>query len=112
MATVCAARCGARKLPPQRETVEYVLKKFGKEAAEEGTEKLAAKTEALAVKHGDEVLVAVKKTGPRGLKLIDDAGANGHEAARLLGRFGDEARPIVSDPARLALAGKVRRRRG
>jgi hypothetical protein len=96
----------AQKTAAARETVEYVLKKFGKEAADEGAEKLAAKTEALAAKHGDEVLAAAKKTGPRGLKLIDDAGANGHEAARLLGRFGDEARPIVGDPARLALASK------
>jgi hypothetical protein len=104
--SACAQPALAQKTAAARETVEYVLRKFGKEAADEGAEKLAAKTEALAARHGDLVLVAVKKTGPRGLKLIDDAGANGQEAARLLARFGDEARPIVSDPARLALAGK------
>jgi hypothetical protein len=97
---------GSGKAQAVKETVEYVLRAFGKEAAQEGSEKLAAKTESLALKHGDEVLTAVRKTGPRGLKLIDEAGANGHEAARLLGKFGDEARPIVSDPARLALASK------
>jgi hypothetical protein len=89
-----------------KETIEFVLEKFGKEAAAEGSEKLAAKTEALAMKHGDEVLTAVRKTGPRAIKLIDEAGANGPEAARLLGKFGDDARAIVSDPARLALAGR------
>jgi hypothetical protein len=89
-----------------KETIEFVMEKFSKEAAAEGSEKLAAKTEALALKHGDEVLAAVRKTGPQGIKLIDEAGANGQEAARLLGKFGDEARPIVSDPARLTLAGK------
>jgi len=89
-----------------KETIEYVLAKFGKEAAAEGSEKLAAKTESLVVKHGDEVLAAVRKTGPQGIKLIDEAGANGHEVARLLGKFGDDARGIVRDPARLALAGK------
>src|SRR5688572_25683112 len=80
-----------------KETIEFVLEKFGKEAAAEGSEKLAAKTEALALKHGDEVLAAARKTGPQGIKLIDEAGTNGHEAARLLGKFGDEARSIVSD---------------
>jgi hypothetical protein len=106
LATVCAQPAAAQKAKAAKETVEYVLKKFGKEAAQESSEKLAAKTEALAIKHGDEVFAAVKKTGPRGLKLIDEAGPNGQEAARLLGKFGDEARPIVSNPSRLALAGK------
>jgi hypothetical protein len=89
-----------------KETIEFVVEKFGKEAVEEGSEKLAAKTEALALKHGDEVLTAVRKSGPRAIKLIDEAGPNGAEAARLLGKYGDEARAIVSDPARLTLAGK------
>lgn len=94
------------KTQVMKETIEFVMEKFGKEAAAEGSEKLAAKTEALALKHGDEVLTAVRKTGPRAIKLIDEAGANGGEAARLLGKYGDEARGIVSDPARLTLAGK------
>jgi hypothetical protein len=94
------------KTQAAKETIEYVLKKFGKEAAQEGPERLAAKTESLAMRHGDEVFAAVKKTGPSGLKLIDEAGPNGHEAARLLGTFGDEARSIVGNPSRMALTGK------
>jgi hypothetical protein len=105
-AGVAAPARASSKAQAVKETIEFVLEKFGKEAVEEGTEKLAARTEALALKHGDEVLTAVRKTGPRAIKLIDEAGPNGAEAARLLGKFGDEARPIVSDPARLALAGK------
>ncbi len=96
----------AGKAQAVKETVEYVLQKFGKEAAEEGRERLAAKTESLATRHGDDVFAAAKKTGPRGLKLIDEAGPNGPEAARLLGKFGDEASAVVGNPSRLALAGK------
>jgi hypothetical protein len=96
----------AGKAQAVKETVEYVLEKFGKEAAEEGRERLAAKTESLASRHGDDVFAAVKKTGPRGLKLMDEAGPNGPEAARLLGKFGDEASAVVGNPSRLALAGK------
>jgi hypothetical protein len=106
VATCAEQALAAGKAQAAKETIEYVLKKFGKEAAQEGPERLAAKTESLAVRHGDEVFAAVKKTGPRGLKLIDEAGPNGHEAARLLGKFGDEARSIVTNPSRMALAGK------
>ena len=96
----------AGKAQAVKETVEYVLEKFGKEAAKEGRERLAAETESLATRHGDEVFAAVKKTGPRGLRLIDEAGPHGPEAARLLGKFGDEAAAVVGNPSRLALAGR------
>jgi hypothetical protein len=105
-AGVAAPALASSKSQAVKETIEFVLEKFGKEAAAEGSERLAAKTEALALEHGDEVLTAVRKTGPRAIKLIDEAGANGGEAARLLGKYGDEARGIVTDPARLTLAGK------
>jgi hypothetical protein len=105
-AGVAAPALASSKAQAVKETIEFVLEKFGKEAAAEGSEKLAARTEALALKHGDEVLTAVRKSGPRAIKLIDEAGPNGAEAARLLGKYGNEARGIVSDPARLALAGK------
>jgi hypothetical protein len=106
LGTVCVRPAVAQKTKAVKETIEYVLEKFGREAAEEGAEKLAAKAEALALKHGDEVLVAFRKTGPRALKLIDEAGSSGQEAARLLANFGDDARQIVGNPARMSLAGK------
>jgi hypothetical protein len=96
----------AGKAQAVKETVEFVLKKFGKEIGEEGRERLAAQTESLATRHGDEVFDAVKKTGPRGLKLIDEAGANGPDAARLLSKFGDDVAAVVGNPSRMALVGK------
>jgi hypothetical protein len=106
LAEISAQPAAAQKTKAAKEAVEYVLQKFGKEAAAEGAERLATKTEALAIKHGDEVFAAVKKTGPRGLKLIEEAGPGGQDAARLLGKFGDDARAVVGDPAALSLAGK------
>jgi hypothetical protein len=42
------------KTKAAREAAEYLVRKFGKEVAEEGVETLSRKIEILAVKHGDE----------------------------------------------------------
>lgn len=57
-----------------RKTIEYVSRKFGGEAAEQGTETLARKIEILAAKYGDEGLGAVRKVGSRTFRLVDEAG--------------------------------------
>ena len=74
-----------------REVAEYVVKKFGKEAGEEGVELLAKKIETLAVRHGDEVFEAVRKVGPRAIRYAEEAGENGPRAIGLMARFGDDA---------------------
>jgi hypothetical protein len=89
-----------------KEAAEYVMKKFGKEAAEEGVETLAKKVEALAVRHGDEVFDAVRKVGPRALRLADEAGEHGLSAIRLMAKYGDKATWIVAQPKRLSLVAR------
>src|SRR5207253_2120829 len=85
------------------ELAEYVMSKFGKEAAEVGLEKLTVRIEALAVKYGDDALKAVRSVGPRGLRLIEEAGENSTKVIQLLGRHGDKALWIVENPGRLGL---------
>jgi hypothetical protein len=80
-----------------REAAEYVLKKFSREAAEETVETLASKMERLALQNGDEVFEAARKVGPDALRLVDEAGEHGPQAAKLLGRMGDDAVSIVRD---------------
>jgi hypothetical protein len=89
-----------------REIAEQVLKKFGKEAAEEGTEKFAVKVETLATRHGDEALDAVKKVGPKAVRVIEEAGANGTQAAKLLARYGDDGAWLARQPGALPLYAK------
>jgi hypothetical protein len=89
-----------------REIAEQVLKKFGKEAAEEGTEKFAVKVEALATRHGDEALDAVKKVGPKAVRVIEEAGANGTQAAKLLARYGDDGAWLARQQGALPLYAK------
>jgi hypothetical protein len=86
-----------------RETAEYMLRVFGKDAAREGAETLAGKLEVLVARHGEEVLVAVRKIGPRALPLVEEAGAHAPQAIKLMARLGDEAVWIVSRPRGLAL---------
>jgi hypothetical protein len=106
LGTPVAARADV-KSTAAREAAEYVMKKFGKEAVQEGTEVLARRIEVMAVKHGDDVIKAVKQVGPQALKLVDDAGAQGATAARLLAKHGDEAALwVLARPRGLTLVGK------
>lgn len=90
-----------------RETAEYIVKKFSRDVGEQGVETLAARIEKLAVAHGDDAIEAVRKVGPKALRLADDAGEQGALAVRLLARHGDDAAQyIVARPKALALAAR------
>lgn len=85
-----------------RETVEFVGKKFGKEAIEEGAERLTARMVQLGSRWGDDVVAAaVKKCGPRAGRIASEAGEHGGVALRMLAAHGDDAIPIVSRVASL-----------
>lgn len=86
-----------------RESAEYVMRKFGKEAADVGVETLTRKIEALAVKHGDEVFLAVRKVGPPTLRIVEEAGEHGLESVKLMARFGEDAVWVVAKKNRMAI---------
>ncbi|TMQ29066.1 MAG: hypothetical protein E6K70_26205 [Planctomycetota bacterium] len=87
-----------------REAAEYVLKKFGKEVAEESAESLARKIEVYTAKHGEEFLEAVRKVGPRAFHLAEEAGVHGNQAVKLMARFGDDATVwVLSRPQAAAM---------
>lgn len=87
-----------------RETTEFLAKKFGKEVAEEGAENVAKRLTTLSTKYGDDVVcTAVKKVGPRGIRIIEEAGTNGDVVAKLLSKRGTEAVWVVSKPKGLSL---------
>lgn len=86
-----------------REAAEYIMRKFGKEAAEVGVETLTRKIETLAIKYGDDVFLAVRKVGPRTLRIVEEAGEHGLEAVKLMARYGDDAVWVVAKKNRLAI---------
>ncbi|MCR5164371.1 MAG: hypothetical protein K6C40_10170 [Thermoguttaceae bacterium] len=87
-----------------RETTEFLAKKFGKEVAEEGAENIAKRLTTLSSKYGDDVVcTAVKKVGPRGIRMIEEAGTHGDVVAKLLSKRGTEAVWVVSKPKGLSL---------
>jgi hypothetical protein len=88
-----------------QEAIEFAGKKFGKEVAEEGVERLSSRMMQLAARHGDDVVVAVfKKVGPRAGKIVGEAGEHGGVALRLLAKHGDDALPLVTKAASLKAA--------
>lgn len=74
-----------------REAAEYVLKKFGVTVVREGTETLAERIAAAALRHGDDAIMAVRKVGPKALSLADDAGEQAPKVLRLLSKHGEDA---------------------
>jgi hypothetical protein len=89
------------------ELAEFVMKKFCKEAAREGAEKLAGRIMQAAGRHGDDVLEAIRKVGPKAISLADDAGADAPRVVRLLSHFGDDGARILAQPRGLVLISRL-----
>ena len=102
----CYAQAGPVLRKAVQEVVEHVTRKFGKEVAEEGVEALAKKIEQLALKHGDDALVAVRKVGPRTIKIVEEAGEHAPQAVKLMSRHGNDAVWVVANKNRLAIFAK------
>lgn len=100
---VCGPAYGGLRTKAAREAAEFVLERFGAEAAEETVETLSAKIVRYGSKYGDEAIEAIRKAGPRGFQLIDDAGENAPAVVRLLSRYGDDAVWVASQPRTLAV---------
>jgi hypothetical protein len=86
-----------------RETAEFLLKRFGREAGEESAEFAARRVERLLVAYGDDAAVAVRRVGPSTFRLVEEAGKHAPAAIKLMARRGDEAVWIVSRPKALAI---------
>ncbi len=82
------------------EAAEFVMRKFGREAARDGTAALARRIEQAAIAHGDDVFKAVRMAGPRGLHLIEEAGAHSKQVARLLAAYGEHGAVLVASKPR------------
>jgi hypothetical protein len=79
-----------------REAMQYVGKKFSREVAEEGAERVSVRLTRLATTHGEEaVSKAFRKVGPRAGRLVEQAGDQGGIAVRLLAKHGNEAIPLI-----------------
>ncbi len=102
LATPSASRAGGLGKAAQ-EAAEFLMKKFGKEVAGQSAERLTGRIASAAARHGDDVLGAVRRVGPRALSLADEAGEHAPQAMRLLTRYGDDAARVLSRPKGMAL---------
>jgi hypothetical protein len=103
--TLAAAPAAADgKTKAAQEAAEYVLQKFSREAAKDGAQALARRIEQAALTHGDVVFQAVRKAGPNGLHLIEQAGKHSRQVARVLATHGEHgAVYVASRPQALQL---------
>jgi hypothetical protein len=86
-----------------REAAEYLMRKFGKDVAEESVVTLTRKIETLVAKHGNEALLAVRKVGPRAFHIVEDAGERGLQAIQLMAKYGEAGVWVASNPKRLGM---------
>ena len=92
------------KAKAAQELAEYVLERFGREAAKDGPQALARRIEQSALRHGDDVFKVVRELGPRGLRLIEEAGGLSNPVASLLARYGEPGAVwVVSRPRGMAI---------
>lgn len=105
VAALTSSRQAAAVVPTKviTETTEFVVRKFVKEATEEGTEAIAKQATTIAAKYGDEGLNVLRKTGPRGFKVVQEAGEHGLDAVKLINRYGDDAVWVISKPKGMAI---------
>jgi hypothetical protein len=95
---------GDGKCRAASEVAEYVMQRFGRQMVREGTQALARKIEVAALRHGNEVFDAVRKVGPRALPLLEEAGAHGRQAARIMAQHGEHGAVwVVSRPRAMKL---------
>lgn len=85
------------------ELAEFIMKKFGKEVAEEGAERFGGRLAKALAQHGDDLASAVRKVGPKAISLADDAGGEAPKVIRLLTHYGDDAARVLSRPEGMAL---------
>jgi hypothetical protein len=86
------------KVKAARELAEFIIGKFGAKA---GTvSKLAPRIESLAMKHGDDAVMALRKGSHAAVELVEQAGANGGKALKALSTHGIQAETrILARPA-------------
>jgi len=81
------------------ELAESLIARFGAKAGR-NVSALAQRIESLAIRHGEETLIAVRKVGPSALGLIEAAGADGAKAVRVMALYGEQgAARVLSQPA-------------
>jgi hypothetical protein len=99
-----SVRAGGARSKVAKETADYILQRFGRQAAREGAETLARKIEVYASRHGDDFVKAVRQVGPRTFHLVEEAGVNGGKAVQVMARHGEHgAAWVVARPKGMQL---------
>jgi hypothetical protein len=94
---------GQSKAALAKEAAEQLIRRFSKEVADQGVEKLASRVQSVMAIAGDDVLKIIETGGPRALRILEGSGADAAVTARLLSKYGDQAIGALESPVRLGL---------
>lgn len=86
-----------------KEAAEQLLRRFSKEMADEGVEKITTRVQAVMANAGDDALKVIEKGGPRALRILESSGTDAAISARLLSKYGDDAIGALESPVRLGM---------
>ena len=90
-----------------RELAEHLFRHGGKKGAQESIETVAQRLAVASTKGGVHTLPAIRKVGPQGLKLVEEAGEYAPHAAKAMSLHGVRgATAVASRPAALKLVSK------
>jgi hypothetical protein len=79
---------------------------LGRQAERAAASTLSRRIARLAVEHGAETLVAVRRAGPEAVEVLERASRRGGLVSHLLGAHGSEALVIAREPALLDLVAR------
>lgn len=85
-----------------REVTEYLMKKSSGLAAK-GAQAVTSQVTDAVTKYGDDALPFLRKAGPDGFQILNNAGANAPDVIKLVIKRGDEAVYVISKPRNLAI---------
>ena len=94
---------GQSKATLAKEAAEQLIRRFSKEVADQGVEKLTSRVQSVMAVAGDDVLKIIETGGPRALRILEGSGADAAVTARLLSKYGDQAIGVLESPVRLGL---------
>src|SRR5688572_5612035 len=77
-----------------RELVEFLQKRFAREVAEEGAERLEGQFVKAIGRYGDDVATVARKMGPR--IALDTVERHGAAGAKILSKFGDNGARLLA----------------
>jgi len=86
-----------------QDLAKVITTQGSRSASREAVEVMSRRIDNIAARYGDEGMLAIQKTGQRGLELLENAGAAAPKMVKLFADYGTKAVWIASKPKSMAI---------